>query len=167
MENDVTALSDSITIKVESLDLSEDMSRLSSKNDEIMIILYEVSDSEHLNAPIFFRSTVLDAKNRLKYIRGGLNETVDSLDIMFFLLEIDTDKPIEQLDPVLRIYHNQIAKAYRELDYPTIRKFLGDEDFLGFKILTDVTYDTPVSFSCKGVHRLDEFNYSIEIKLHH
>src|SRR5687768_11471602 len=54
---------DTIELVINALDLSEDMSVLSTKNDELLFLVYEDEDSI-LSSPLFMEESMLDEKER-------------------------------------------------------------------------------------------------------
>ena len=56
---------DSCVIQISALNLSEDMSSLSTKNDEIFVFIYDYSDTNELKAPLVSKKVVFDKKTLL------------------------------------------------------------------------------------------------------
>jgi hypothetical protein len=155
---------DSLAIGIEALNLSEDLSRiLSTKNDELLILIYEQKVGQPLEAPLFQQTLILDLETRKKLLKWKKDKNLEGKDLLYIMIEQDYDTPVEQIDPIVRIHHENIIKAFKKRDYQQLRTYLGTEDFLGFKILQDFSPDVPVSFNLKGVYKLDLYEYKISI----
>lgn len=160
--------SDSLTITIEALDLSEDLSEdlskiLSTKNDELLILIYENKEEGNLDAPLLTQELLLDIKNPKKSFLWKKDHRLSARDLLFVMLEQDYDTPIEQLDPIIRVQHKSIIEAFKKRDYQTLKTYLGTEDFLGYIILPDFSTEEVQSFTIKGVYKLDLYKYNISI----
>lgn len=152
-----TAQRDSITVSIQlrANNLSEDFSVVSSKSDELMLIIYEYeNDSTVLTEPVLVESFFLNENKNEKMSDWKLLNL--DLEYIFFLIEMDSDKTIYQLDPVFRIYFPEIINAFKGRDYLSIEKFLGDEDLLGY-----ARFSIPSSHQLQGVYKLDKFDYTV------
>ncbi len=157
-------LSDSITITINALNLSEDMSKtLSTKNDELLIFIYENKEDGSLDAPLVYQTMLLDLKHRKKHFTWKKDSSLKGKDLLFIMLEQDYETPIEQLDPIIRVQHQHIIAAFKKRDYRSLRTYLGTEDFLGYKKLLNFSTDEPYSFTITGVYKLDLYEYEITI----
>lgn len=154
---------DSLRIIVDAIDLSEDMSRLSTKNDELLILIYELQDSLILDQFLFSKELKLDEKNRSKTTWFSTNKNLTKSKLLFLLIEQDSETPIEQIDPIVRIHYQQIIKAFESGNYIEIEKFLGDEDVLGIKTISKLSNRTSIKFRFSGIHKLDKFEYVIRL----
>lgn len=158
------APTDSLTITIDALDLSEDLSKiLSTKNDELLIFIYEHKADGSLEAPLLQHTMVLDLEHKKKSFTWKKDSSLLAKELLFIMIEQDYDTPIEQLDPIIRIQHKHITKAFKKRDYKTLRTYLGTEDLLGYKRLPDFSFDEPVSFAISGVYKLDLYKYNITI----
>lgn len=155
-------LSDSLSIIITATNLSEDMSTLSSNDDELALFLYSYKDSIISELPIFSTYFVLN-KTKMSdtlYFKGIKN--VSGKDLILFLVEVDTEKKIELIEMQIRKNHNELIKACKEKNYTLIERYLKDDDILGVKILKDVKLETTVEIS--DIHRMDRYNYQITLK---
>lgn len=149
---------DSIQLKIEALNLSEDMSKLSTKNDELLILIYDQNDSAALGSPLFERQITLDQSRRSviwvlakdKFVRDKL---------LFVLIEQDTNKPMVQIEALVRVNYQRLMKAHLTKDYSEIQRYLGDEDIIGIKKISKL----PIAFSFHGIHKMDMFEYKINL----
>ncbi|GAB5524928.1 MAG: hypothetical protein Roseis2KO_28000 [Roseivirga sp.] len=156
--------SDSLTITINGLNLSEDMSKtLSTKNDELLIFIYENKENGTLDAPLLHQTMLLDLEHRKKYFTWKKDSSLKGKDLLFIMLEQDYDTPVEQLDPIIRVQYQQIMAAFKKRDYRALRTYLGTEDFLGYKRLTNFSTDEPYRFTITGVYKLDLYEYEITI----
>lgn len=143
-----------IHIKVSSSNLSEDLSVTSSKNDELMLLIYEYSeDVEMLGKPLLDANFRFN-ENQMEYSKEW--KIKDQNEFIFFLIEQDSDNSIYQIDPVIRVYFKEIIECHRKRDYQGIEKYLGDEDLLGF-----ASFLVPSNHQLNGVFKLDKFEYTI------
>ena len=148
---------------ISSDDLSEDMSRLSSKNDEILLLFYKISDNPILDSPTHMEKFVFDKKE--KNLKSIFIPNIDKTKkFILFLLEQDSETPIEQLDSTIRINYKKLIEIFNDKDYMEIEKYLGDEDILGIKIIDFQNINSLKTINFQGVHRFDNYNYSIKIK---
>ncbi|MEZ4847432.1 MAG: hypothetical protein R3B93_02105 [Bacteroidia bacterium] len=152
---------DSISITIEANNLSEDFSSFSTKNDEILILIYPWEDTTSLSEPIFSWQFVLDTANYAKSKVWKFKQFLDQTRFIFLLIELDSDATDKQLDPIFRVHYLKILKAFRERNYNELKKYINDEDLLGFEIIDDSFLEAPLSFQIKGIHKLDRYEYTI------
>lgn len=155
---------DSLNLFIEAINLSEDMSRFSTKNDEILVLIYELRDALALDQYLFSKQLILDEKTRSNSVWLSSSRAVSNSMLVLFLIEQDVETPIEQIDPVIRVHYKQLIEAHQKRDYSTIEKYLGDEDLLGVETISKLSDDIPVQFKCVGIHKLDKFEYLIRIE---
>lgn len=161
------SLSDSLTVSINALNLSEDMSKiLSTKNDELLIFIYEKTDNGILGPPVLQQTMLLDLNHRKKNFLWKKDSSLIGRDLLFLMIEQDYETPIEQLDPIIRVQHKHIIDAFKKRDYQKMRTYLGTEDFLGYKTLQNFSLATDYSFNIKGVYKLDLYEYEININAH-
>ena len=156
--------SDSVFISLTAANLSEDMSRiLSTKNDELLVLIYEYRDSTTLNAPLFQQAFTVREKDHTYHLFFEQAKAADSKNLLFLLIEQDFDRPIEQIDPVVRVQHKDLLAAFKRRDYDQIRRYLGSEDLLGYWMINDFDPDKSITHKIEGVYKLDWYDYTIEI----
>lgn len=161
------SLSDSLTISINALNLSEDMSKiLSTKNDELLIFIYEKAESGILGPPVLQQTMLLDLEHMKKSFLWKKDSSLIGKDLLFLMIEQDYETPIEQLDPIIRVQYKHIIDAFKKRDYQKIRTYLGTEDFLGYKTLKNFSFETDYLFNIKGVYKLDLYEYEIRINEH-
>ena len=155
--------SDSLFITLRGIDLSEDMSRLSTKNDEILVLIYNYMDSLELNGPLVHKKLTFARTGASKSFPWKVKEPLVTGKLLFLLIEQDSDIPVEQIDPVIRVYHHDLIEAYKAKDYGRIEKYLGDEDLLGVQVINKLEKGTQIEFRLRGVYKLDKYEYQVKI----
>lgn len=149
-----TAVLRQVQLTVSSTDLSEDMSLSSTKNDELLLLIYKVeNDSAVLKELVYDTAFVFDKDHKVIQLEWLGQENSKYL---YFLLEMDSDKTSVQLDPVLRVYYKEVLAAFNKRDYTGIEKYLGDEDVLVANYFT-----IPYEHVYKGVYKADKYHYSL------
>jgi hypothetical protein len=161
--NPVVVLSATAPLKIitSSSNLSEDMSTLSTNNDELVLLVYRFSDSTITGTPLASMYTVFDKNKKCDTL--VCTNTADLLgkDLIIFLLEMDSDKKAAQVDPLIRQHYPELAKAYVMKNYLEIEKLIGDDDILGIEMIDALKYPETIRFS--DIHRMDRFDYTIKI----
>ena len=128
-----TTLSESVQLIVRSTNLSEDMSTLSSNDDEVAVFIYNYSDSTITAPPVFSAYFILN-KNKMSdtlHYADKISEQNNS--VIFFLLEIDSDKKLDEIESEVRMNYKGLINAYNKKDYTEIEKYIGDDDLMGIK----------------------------------
>lgn len=154
----VIGQNDTIQIFISSSNLSEDMKFSATKDDELLLIIYSLSDSSTtLGPPLFMERCSLSLnkmKDTLNWVKPQLEDPY-----ALFLIELDSDKTNFEIDPVLRVYYNEIIQCKKLKNYTCIEQYMGDEDILG-------TYlgNLNSAIQLKGTHKLDKFDFTLEIK---
>ena len=93
-----------LSIDINAVDLSEDLNKLSTQNDELILLIYEVQDvNAILNALLYLSEFRLDAQTNQQQLTTGIQKHSD-LELLILILERDTERPIKQIEPVLRIH---------------------------------------------------------------
>ncbi|MEL7148248.1 MAG: hypothetical protein AAFO69_17880 [Bacteroidota bacterium] len=141
-----------LKVHINALDLSEDMSIVSSGNDELILIAY-YDQSAPLGDPVLTRRVTLDQQNNSDTLSMVIAETKP---LLMFLLEQDTNKKLTAIEPILRVYTEQVIEAYNQMDYKIIEKYLNDDDILGVCSYDWSTETTIVEF--KSRHKLDKYH---------
>ena len=134
------------------------MSTLSTQNDELILLIYENTQQPTLSSPLLAKTFVLSSSNREVNIPFNLSSKPEHL--VIFLLEMDTDKNIEQIEPVIRVHYEQMMKD--GLTYNDVSKYLGDDDILGYYKGEWTKKKLAVSFS--GVQKMDRYDYEVGLE---
>lgn len=155
---------DSLRIKISAINLSEDLSVLSTKNDELLMLIYELMDSSKLTNPVLLKQMKLDKSHRSKVIYWVGDSLIKTKKHLLVLLEIDSERSIEQIEPSVRVYHKEISDAFQMKNYNVIEKYLGDDDILGFKEFTisEIIENGEIKFI--GVNKIDKYEYEIQFE---
>lgn len=133
------------------------MSTLSSNNDEVAIFIYNYSDSVISSKPVFLSYFILN-KNKMSdtlHYADKINEQNNT--IIFFLLEIDSDKKLEDIETNVRMNYKALINAYSKRDYTEIEKYIGDDDLMGIKKAMNVKNKRPVNFEFNDIYQMDRF----------
>ena len=148
---------DSSQIIISSSNLSEDMNYSLTKDDELLLLIYEFNDSiKSLKSPVLVHRFNLNEHKKsdtINWVKPVSNN------FLLFLIELDSDKTNFEIDPVVRVYFEEIQTCFTKRDYYCLEQYLGDEDLLGVKQLS-----TPTNLSFKGIHKLDKYVYSVSLK---
>lgn len=151
---------DTTLITVEAVNLSEDMSTLSSKNDELLMLIYDFSDSTKLLKPLALEYFVLDSAHRIKQF---LLKTDKVRNILMLLIEVDTKKTPAVIEKNVRLHYREILAFFRQRDRGGLFKILDDEDLMGYRIIPDFDGSLNQDFSFQGRYNLDRFHYRIGV----
>ena len=151
---------DSLKITITSLNLSEDV----SGNDEILILCYLDRDTLTLNETLFQKRLNFPSKNSSRNFSVKLKEDISEKPLLLFVLEQDSDLPIQKIDSILRISHLAIRKQFNARNYTGIEQYLEDEDILGIKAISNLNCAQPYVVNFSGFYKLDKYDYSIQIK---
>lgn len=153
------------SIQVDSLiakDLSENMSRLSTQEDEILLFSYlshnSIITQHHLSEVITF------TKEQNKY---NFNISFDKLEeadhISFFLIELDE----EQVSPHLNEQCARTVQATgfpKRFDHQRLDSLLGDDDLLGMQSMSLSDCYGPVELTFRGRQLFDPYQYQLYLE---
>lgn len=158
----IHAEQDSVSVSINALNLSEDMSTLSSKNDEVLLLIYAFDDTTKLDKPILAKYTVLDSAQRKSMMTFAVSN--DQSDILLILAELDTDRTPDVAEKMIRTNFRNIIACLDKKDLVALQKYVGDDDIIGIKKLEKTDLTKGISFSFQGRYKLDKFLYRIELK---
>lgn len=153
---------DSLFVTITGVNLSEDMSTLSSKNDELLLLLYSFDDTLSLNEPLMTEYFVLDSANRKKIMAFPTPGT--STDVLLILAELDTERSPDQIEKLIRKNFRAIMNCLEKRDLVTLRQYIGDDDVIGIKTIRTNNVSRGITFSFSGRYKLDKYLYRIEIR---
>ena len=141
-----------LTLRLDCLDLSENTA-LSTKKDEILLLLYSPADQH--SAPLLMKYlSVVDAQTETWEIMAPQSKDQHGIIV---IVEVDTDKTASQLEPVIRLNQKALTEAYKTKNRKTIRTLLGDDDLIGIASFPM----TSRTFDFKGVHLFDTYHYLV------
>lgn len=153
---------DSLYIKVSALDLSEDFSRMSSKNDEVVLLLYPLIDSIQIGETLVKTFHHFSDSNQTYTHSYVVASSKPSM--LFFMIELDTERSIDVIDSIVRVHYVDLRKAYHTKDYNTIQRILGDDDLIGYRKI-NYTGTPFLVFNFKGYYKLDKYDYLFTFQL--
>lgn len=162
-ESDVSSKRDTVPIEIKALDLTEDMSRLSSNNDEVLLLIYELKTDNHLGESLCSNKKVLSISDNILHSGFSTDHIAIGSSVLFLILEQDSETAVEQVDAIFRIHYAQILRAFDSRNYLEIEKYLGDEDLIGYKVIKEINHSVMLSFEFRGVYKLDSYHYRIRI----
>ncbi len=150
-------------VSVEALDLSEDATELSTKNDEVMVSVYfchkdapeYVTSQWHSEIKVFEVNTSHDYNRTLMIPDSGI--------VYICLSEIDDEEILDRTKVQLTEY----LKYRKDMAFDskaTIDAMIKDNDFLGFVKLHHQANNADTSLSIIGVDLLDKFRYEVKVK---
>lgn len=147
--------SSSVLIQVGSSNLSEDFSAVSTKNDELLFIIFEYKDSiSDLGKPVFCRQFTFNPDTTsVSFLWHNYQENKF---YFYFLIELDSDISHLQLYPILSAHHRKIIKSHEDNDYNELEKYLGDEDVIAYG---NIRIPSESLFS--KIYKLDRYNYKM------
>ncbi len=137
-----------------SSNLTEDVSSLTTKNDELLLYVFELID-DTVNV-ISLHQFELDQQHQKQIITS---EELINDSLYFFLLEMDSQEPIDAIIKKVNDNINVIIKSHFELNTRKIKEVLGDEDVISAKKIGDKN----IKFIETGFHLFDKYVYQITI----
>jgi len=158
---DIVIENKEVSIAVKALDLGEDKGALSTKDDEIIMLIYEVGKDDHIGEPLVKISHRFTPEKRDANFDWPNADEYEGKKIMIVLIEQDSDKGIEQIDPVVRVYADQMIQALAVREYTKIEKYLEDDDLLGIKVIENFSVASSKLVAFSGVYLFDHYEYQI------
>lgn len=158
----LSANQDSLSVTITGVNLSEDMSTLSSKNDELLLLLYSFDDTIRLKEPLMTEYFVLDSVNRKQTMTFPTPST--STDVLLILAELDTERSPDQVEKLIRKNFKSIMNCLEKRDLVTLRQYIDDDDVIGIKTIKTNNLSRGITFSFQGRYKLDKFLFRIEIR---
>lgn len=155
----LTLPSNRLTCIITAINLSEDMSIISSKNDEIYYIIYQQNDSSKIPFSLYTFSTVFDQNHQIDSF------SLDTLSVdntTLVMVEEDSERDIYTLDSIVKQNLDSLNTFFINEDYTKIRSILGDDDILSIKHFP--TIDSTIQYQINHIHKMDKYEYSIHFK---
>lgn len=154
---------DSLTITVGSTNLSEDMSALSTNNDEILLLILDSLDNQTVTTPLLSFYTTL-SKTKIKD-SCSIQTTLlaNNQKHILFLLEIDTNKSKEDIAKLIQQHYQLLRDAYLSKDYQQTEQLIGDDDILGIHPFNFPLTNSVLQINFNDIHRMDRYQYTIKI----
>ena len=161
-----SSLSDSsiFFIKIKAIDLSEDAPPAATMNDEVFFFIYN-QNGTYLPQNIFAQYFKLDTANRIKTFRIATPKILPTDTLTFILLEQDTEKQIKGIEPVCRIYLNEIYDNYLKNGTASFYEYFDDDDVLGMYRIIGSKFDLtkPIVKKFESLNLFDWAVYKMEI----
>jgi hypothetical protein len=149
-----------LTIKTNNL--SEDMSSISSKNDEIQIFIFDYSDTSSLRPSIFHQAILFDSTH-LNYTFNNFIQKPYPTQVILFLMEEDSGRKTEEMESPLRKNFKEMIAVWNNHELVKLEQYLGDDDILGYKIFRQFNSDSTKQILIDGVLRADRYSYFIQL----
>lgn len=144
---------DKDVLHIESINLSEDGSVLSTKDDEVLIFFYLLKDGVPSEL-LFSKEQTFKAESPWFHVTINCEEEYP--DYLLVLLEQDTEQSIDQYDDIIRQHLDQMKTDHLQKDYQSIEAYLGDDDILAIQRITN---DRSQAYNHHGSHRGDQYHY--------
>jgi hypothetical protein len=142
-------------------DLSENVNRLSTQDDELILLVYTQGSAEQLPTIVFQEYFVLDSEQRVKEIRLG-EEVRLKQEITLVLIEMDSKLSIQQVEPVVRLNLDAMLAFDQKSQPQGLQSLLGDDDLLGaIKLETADLHPHGKEIEFKGRRLFDSYHYVV------
>ena len=152
---------DSVKMKLDAINLSEDLGVMSTKNDELLLMIYPFVDSTSLGEPILFEAFVADSINK-EFNFTFLPVKSASIHFLIALIEIDSDNSSFEIEKIVRLNYSLLFRACKMKDYKKIEELIGDDDILVMELIENWRFAVPNRKIYDGVHRADKFEYHFD-----
>ncbi len=151
----------SVEINIYGIDLTEDMSRVSTKNDEILLLIYSKEELGKMSAPKLCTYFTLDGNTKSQKLHWlSPNQ---KREYILMLIEVDSENPIKQLEPVLRVHYEEIRNAYFQKNLNELRTYIGDNELLTLKAFS-MPFKKKIEVSLTGVTNMDSYHYLLTLE---
>ena len=140
-------------LHIEAINLSEDGSVLSTKDDEVIIFFYSMIDGRPIEL-LFSKSQTFTKESPFFHV--AINCVEENGTYLLVLLEQDSDQSIEQYDEMIRQHLSQMKKDHIQKDYQSIEQYLGDDDIIAIQ---EIPNKSDQSYEHHGSHRGDQYHY--------
>ncbi len=147
------------TLKVRALNLSEDLSRLASQNDEILLLGYQ--DQDIISDPVIMEYIIFDENQKL-YNLPLKSDLFDNGELILIMLEIDTELSPEDIEMTVRKNIRDIELSFIENDRVALKTILRDDDLLGIARIDKEKLELIQTYNFIGTHKMDRYEYELE-----
>jgi hypothetical protein len=154
---------DSIKLIIRAIDLTEDMSSLSSNNDELNILVYEVIDSLKRVSLKYSSSFTLTKQSNIKQLSYFNTDNLSGKIYSIVLIERDTDQSTNEIEKMISSRYFEIASYYFKKGNFGIEEFIGDNDIIGIKSIHEMDRSETVDFGFRGFFKLDKYEYRLTL----
>ncbi|MBI3510906.1 MAG: hypothetical protein HY064_09580 [Bacteroidetes bacterium] len=159
-----TKLSVAVTVE----NLAEDLSIFATHNDEIVFLVYEFGpDTNAVPSLLISEYQVFDSIGEKKEFVSDSFALLANGQLDFVMLEIDGNKNLEQIEPIVRLNLQKIKRAYETNNDSILTVFFGDDDVLGvdYAPLSTAENGKENEIIVSGVHFFDKYYYRLEYSL--
>lgn len=160
--SDETIHTDSILIHISADNLSEDFGISSTKDDELIMIIYDYIDSTNLQAPILLERHIFTTTNNEKDLLHPRNQLEKGKKYLFVLLEDDSNKTSIEIELLFRENHQKLKEYHYTLNYKGIKETLGDDDIIG---ISSFSLPPSAKLHFTGNNLADRYSYFVFIYL--
>lgn len=142
--------------------LSEDASRLSSNNDEILLLIYGFPLINGTSSVLFSEYFILD--NEKKKASFDVDKKLfEGETVLFVMAEVDSDISVDKIETTITQNLDSLFDSFKNLDRATQSKIIGDDDILVMREIPIQNTSPNFTFTVEGVHKIDRFRYLIKI----
>lgn len=152
-----------LNITISSNDLSEDMSSLSSGNDELILIVYP-GDVPFPTKPLLQTEFVFDQNIHLFDTTINTNPDLPK-NYVIFLIERDSKVSMKRIESVTRLYTNEIRPLYNLKQSAELEEYFGDEDLLLFCNAVFTNEENELTCITSFINNLDSYSYRINASI--
>ena len=146
-------------ITITSTNLSEDGSILSTKEDELLFLVFNYIDSQPLEQ-IVLRTFIFNEFNRS--FSTAVDTAYSDTHKLVALIELDSSLSNDQISNRVKEHYISLLEIYKTHDLRMMEVILGDEDLLGIHIMDPK--DRTINFD--GTWRMDRYEYQINLVAH-
>ena len=160
---DSKGIQDSVNVKINvyGINLTEDMSKVSTHNDEILLLIYPIDILDSVIEPLVCSYFIIDAKQKSKSLTWSIHH--ENKDYILILIELDSENPVKQLEPIFRINLKKIYQAYSNKYNDELESYIGDNELLTIKSFTSPT-KKKIEISLNGFSNIDNYHYLITLE---
>lgn len=149
---------------LKAIDLTEDVSRLSTKNDELIILTYAY-DIAYLNPRLVFQDYFkMDSLNQIQKFMLPM-DLMRYSKVVFMLIELDSNKSLEETESIVTPKLEYIIDADKNREFKKIRKIIGDDDLIGVQEFSPTDLKRKgILLNFAGMHLFDSYKYELLVK---
>ena len=151
---------------ITAIDLSEDRSILSTKNDEIMISFFNfVTSSDTLwtiENDFYLSNLIFDSLTQTHILHQSLENQTPENNWIICITEIDEDHSEKQTHQKLKLLL-LTEKHHAFTSKSKVDDLIKDNDFLGYILLDSKSHVTHLQRTIKGNDLLDPYTYTLEV----
>ncbi len=162
------AITDSsrLYVRLQALDLTEDVSTVSSGNDEIVLLIY-AADSLVPTATLLQTYMVRDNSHRDTTFSILSSQLKTPHKLFIWLLEMDSERSLAEIKSLVQKNHQSLLTAYRTGNSEQLRHWLADEDILSFQEIPVHGFCCEKEWHFTGIHLFDRYHYVLTLSHTH